>query len=359
MNGGTNCFSTCARVAQEQVCAGMSIAGAIKCDRYVAESVVSGQSRHALVSVIMPCYNAASFLPRSFASVLSQSCSALELIAVDDGSCDDTLSWLRAQTDRRVQVLTQPNRGVSSARNAGLAAATGQFIAFLDADDTWAPYFIERMLSAFNAAPSIGLAYCGWQNIGLSGERGEPFIPPDYEVPNKQELLIRSNRWPIHACMTTRELVTAAGGFDTRFAVGEDFLLWLEIGCFQRIHRIPEVLAFYFHHGGEQATRDRVRAATQTHDVQRAFLKRHPELIAKLGRRRVCELTKRTLLSRAYEAYWQRDLASARSIFRMTLRTGGWEPRDLRYLLPALLPSDSYQRLVRLMDAFHKTEPNK
>lgn len=305
----------------------------------------------ARISVIMPCFNAAQHLPRSFDSVLSQTYPHLELIAVDDGSRDGTLAWLQAQADPRVRVISQPNRGVSAARNAGLAEAKGHFIAFLDADDTWALNFLERMVGAFEADPSIGLAYCGWQNVGLPGGRGAPFVPPDYEVPDKKAMLIANNRWPIHACLTTRELVSAVGGFDPRFAVGEDFLLWLEIACFQRIRRVPEVLAYYFHHDSVHASRDRVRAARQMRDVQEAFLQRHPEVITELGRTRVRELTDGTLLSRAYDAYWRRDLATAQPIFRMALHAGGWKLRDLRYLLPSLLPGTLYRRLITLSDA--------
>lgn len=298
----------------------------------------------------MPCFNAEQHLPRSFKSVLDQTYPYLELIAVNDGSRDGTLAWLKAQTDLRVRVISQPNRGVSAARNAGLKEAKGSFIAFLDADDTWALNFLERMVGAFEADRSIGLAYCGWQNVGLLGERGAPFIPPDYEVADKKAILIANNRWPIHACLTTRELVSAAGGFDSRFAVGEDFMLWLEIGCFQRIRRIPEVLAYYFHHDGVQATRDRVRAARQLRDVQEVFLQRHPEVIAELGCTRVRELTDGMLLSRAYDAYWRRDLATAQPIFRMALNAGGWKLHDLRYLLPSLLPGSLYRRLITLSD---------
>jgi GT2 family glycosyltransferase len=311
------------------------------------------------ISIIMPCFNAALHLPRSFDSVLGQTYPYFELIAVDDGSRDGTLAWLQAQTDPRIRVISQPNRGVSAARNAGLAAAKGYFVAFLDADDTWAPNFLECMIGAFETDISIGLAYCGWQNIGLPGERGAPFIPPDYEVPDKKAILIANNRWPIHACLTTRELVLASGGFDPRFAIGEDFLLWLEIGCFRHIRRVPAVLAYYFHHNGVQATRDQVRATRQVRDVQKAFLQRHPEVISELGRTLVRELTDGRLLLRAYDAYWHRDLATAQPIFRLALRAGGWKLRDLRYLLPSLLPGSLYRRLIKLSDARQKKGSSK
>lgn len=303
------------------------------------------------ISIIMPCYNAAAHLPVSIGSVLAQTFSDWELIAVDDGSADGTLAWLREQHDPRIRVHTQTNNGVSAARNAGLAMAKGEYVAFLDSDDTWAPDFLSQLLEAFQADPGIGLAYCGWQNIGVPGRRGEPFVPPDYETPEKRPVLLASTRWPIHACMTKRELVSAAGGFDTHFSVGEDFLLWLEIASFQRIRLVPKVLAYYVHHGGVQATRNRVRAARQLRDVQETFLRRHPEIVVELGRTRIRELTDGKLLARAYEAYWRRDLFTAQPIFRMALRGGGWKLRDLRYLLPSLLPASLYRKLVTIADA--------
>lgn len=78
-----------------------------------------------IISIVMPCYNAAMHLPESVGSVLAQSVGDWELIAVDDGSSDDTAAWLQAQTDARIRPLTQSNQGVSAARNAGLAEARG------------------------------------------------------------------------------------------------------------------------------------------------------------------------------------------------------------------------------------------
>lgn len=302
------------------------------------------------VSIVMPCYNASAHLARGVGSVLAQEFMDWELIAVDDGSRDGTLAALRAFGDPRIRVLSQANGGVSAARNAGLERAGGKFVAFLDSDDTWSPSFLSKMTNELLRSPEVALAYCGWQNVGLEGPRGAPFVPPDYEVADKQARLLEGTRWPIHACMTKRELVLDAGGFDTRFAVGEDFLLWLEIGSFNPIRLVPEVLAQYVHHGGVQATRDRVRAARQLREVQTEFLRRHPEIKEIVGGRRVRELTDGALLRRAYDAYWHRDLKTAQPIFRMSLAHGGWGAKDLKYLLPALLPPTLYARLIRGRD---------
>lgn len=302
------------------------------------------------ISIIMPCYNAAEHLSNGISSIFGQTFEDWELIVVDDGSRDATLALLNQYADPRMRVISQENRGVSAARNLGLQHARAPLVAFLDSDDKWSPVFLERMHAVLHDHPDIGLVYCGWQNVGVAAPRGNPFVPPDYEKPNKLELLLPSTRWPIHACMTRRDLVTAAGGFDARFAVGEDFLLWLEIASFHQIRLVPEVLAFYIHHGGVQATRDRIRAAHQLRQVQSVFLDRHPEVITKLGTRLTHQLTDGVLLKRAYEAYWRRDLDTAQPIFRMAFKGHAWKIHDLRFMLPALLPPFLFRNLVRFVD---------
>ncbi len=298
------------------------------------------------VSIVMPCYNARAHLPRSVGSVLAQTLQDWELIAVDDGSVDDTRAWLEQQTDPRIRVHAQPNRGVSAARNAGLALARGALVAFLDADDTWEPRFLQAMVDALQGRPDAVLAYCGWQNIGLPGGRGQPFVPPEYETNTKLETLLVNCRWPIHAALVRRGAVAAAGGFDTRLMNSEDFALWLRAALAGPIVRVPEVLAHYHFHGGPQATSNAVRAALHHLRAQRIFLREHPEVTRLLGRQRVKTATLGQLLEKGYQAYWARDLPTARSIFRavMSQRYGGMA--DWMRMLPALLPERWHRQLL-------------
>src|SRR5574338_422820 len=182
-----------------------------------------------VVSIVMPCYNAARHLATSIGSVQAQTLTDWELIAVDDGSTDDTLDRLQTLAAPRIVVHAQPNRGVSAARNAGLQLARGEYVAFLDADDTWTPDFLASMVAALAARPDAVLAYCGWQNLGLEGGRGAPFVPPDYETPDKAATLFAGCRWPIHAAMTRRAALLAAGGFSPTLKNAEDFHLWLKV----------------------------------------------------------------------------------------------------------------------------------
>lgn len=302
------------------------------------------------ISIIMPCYNAVAHLPQSVSSVLAQTFPNWELIAVDDGSTDGTLAWLQAQTDKRIRVHTQSNQGVSAARNAGLALARGKYVAFLDADDTWTSDFLEIMLGALVKSPDAVLAYCGWQNIGLKGARGEPFIPPDYEIPAKRETLFAGCRWPIHAALTKREAIIAAGGFDLRLCNAEDFALWLNIAGTSTIVRVPEVLANYHFHGGNQVSGNRARTALHHLDAQQAYLFQNPDFALQLGRARRRELLYGNLLKRGYESYWIRDLSAARTIFRRVICSGYGSVSDWQYMLTILLPLPIHKLLLKKVD---------
>lgn len=299
------------------------------------------------VSIVMPCYNAARHLPASVGSVLAQTYENWELIAINDGSSDDTLAWLQAQTDPRIRVLTQVNQGVCSARNAALAEANGRFIAFLDADDTWSEHFLERMLTALQAHPDAVLAYCGWQNVGLPGTQGMPFIPPDYETPDKAEALFTRCRWPIHAVLVKHDSIRTAGGFDPALKNAEDFALWLKIALEAPIVRVPEVLAFYHFHGIGQASGNHAYAALQHWHVQQNHLAAHPELRASLGRLRAREIMLAELLSIAYERYWKRDFPAARTLFRTVMKQGYGTLSDWKYMLPAWLPESWHRWLIK------------
>lgn len=114
------------------------------------------------VSIVVPVYNTEAYLSACVESLLCQTHRNLELIFIDDGSEDDSLAILEAyaKRDSRIRLIRQENAGVSAARNAGIDAATGDYIGFVDSDDTVEPTFVETLLSAFAAHPEIGVSIC-------------------------------------------------------------------------------------------------------------------------------------------------------------------------------------------------------
>jgi glycosyltransferase involved in cell wall biosynthesis len=299
----------------------------------------------------MPCFNASAHLELSIGSVLAQTHEDWELVAVDDGSRDDTWAQLQrfGQTDPRIRCFSQTNAGAAAARNHGLRQARGRLTAFLDADDTWDPAFLEVMDGALAGQPDESIAYCGWQNLGLPGGRGAPFVPPEYEDANKLESLLGGCRWPIHAAMVATRIIREAGSFDENLSSCMDYDLWLRIGSTCRLIRVPQVLAYYHHHGGEQITSNRARIAINHLRAQQKYLVAHPEAVRELGDRRVRELTDGELMRRGFECYWKRDFPSSRTIFRAVMKRRYGGLRDWKYMLPALLPESVHRLLVRLM----------
>jgi glycosyltransferase involved in cell wall biosynthesis len=305
------------------------------------------------VSIVMPCYNGAAHLARSVGSVLAQTMPDWELLLIDDGSTDDSrkLAADMARSDGRIHAISQANAGAVAARNRGLAEATGQYIAFLDADDTWHPEFLQVMLGALDDRPGFDIAYCGWQNIGLGGGRDHPYLPPDYEVKGKLECLVRSCPWPIHGVLLRRSLFENGVRFDQTLATSEDYDLWLRLGTKHRILRVPRVLAFYHHHDTvSRLTADKSQVALNHLAVQQKFLRSNPVVAAELGRRRMRELTLDPLLKRGFDAYWKRDLDAARTIFREVMRHGYGSPKDWTYMLPAWLPASWHRWLLARRD---------
>lgn len=304
------------------------------------------------ISVIMPCFNAESYLEEAVSSVLGQSYSNVELVVIDDGSSDNSVKILEGMIQKhpgRIRLLFQTNMGPYPARNLGLQHVQGEFVAFLDADDWWSLDCLEKLHSALVNTNSA-LAYCGWQNVGAVDRSNDPYVPPDYEQGDKAKQFLRAAApWPIHAALTRREVITALGGFDTHWPTCMDYDLWLRVAVANRIVLVPEVMAFYRHKVSGQITSNQWVQAENTWLVKQKFVRTYPELVSHLGRDKLRQLIDGGLLSRGYQAYWRRDLVTSRHVFRKVLWHGGWKLADLKYLLPALLPEHAYAKLVQVL----------
>lgn len=307
-----------------------------------------------LVTVVMPCYNAAPFVEQAVMSVIDQTYPEVELIVVDDGSTDgspDIVKRLVTAYATKIRLLHQDRKGPYVARNKGLAHASGEFIAFLDADDWWRGDFLEKLHTALMENRNAALAYCGWQNTGLEGDRGAPYVPPDYEEDGKAERFLRAaSPWPIHAALVRRHAIDEVGGFQTYLPTCMDYDFWLRIGLAHPIVLVPEVMAFYRHHQEGQIISKQWRQAQNVWSVKKTFVRQCRHLISDLSDENLKSLIDGGLLRRGYDNYWRRDLVSARRIFRLALRAGGWRLKDLRYLLPALLPERLYMTLIGLAE---------
>ncbi len=305
------------------------------------------------VSVIMPVYNAAPFVEEAVQSVFAQGDAEVELIAIDDGSTDGSAGLLAGLARRfcgRMRVLSQANRGPYPARNLGLRHALGEYVAFLDADDYWAPSFLTKLLGALDAG-AADVAYCGWQNLGPGAPGTQPFVPPRYEESDPVASFLRSCPWPIHAALTRKRTLDAVGGFSERRFSAMDYDLWIRIlAVTRRLVLVPEVLAYYRWHERGQISKIKWRQTLDAWQVRRDFVRAHPELVAHLDARTIRRIVDGPLLAAGYNAYWKRDLDSAQRLFRASLARGLGGARDLRYLLPSLLPRSLYRAVIAAAD---------
>ncbi|HHM04765.1 MAG TPA: glycosyltransferase [Gammaproteobacteria bacterium] len=297
----------------------------------------------------MPCYNAGPYLREAVDCVLNQTYPQVELVVVDDGSTDGSRQVLADYGDQ-ITFIEQNNQGPYPARNNGLSRATGEYVAFLDADDYWTADCLEKLHAALIRAQA-DLVYCGWQNVGEHATNSEPYVPPAYEEDDVVVAFLRSCPWPIHAALIRRTVLDAIDGFSTRRFSSMDYDLWLRIyGHTRNIVRLPEVLAFYRWHGSTQISATKWKQVLDAVQVRRDFVAKFGGLTAHIPAQRLRDLVEGQLLKEAYRAYWKRDLANARPLFRHALRRGAWQVKDLKYILPALLSAPLFARLVAQAD---------
>lgn len=236
------------------------------------------------VSVIIPCYNYGRFLPDAVASVVAQTFTAWELIIADDGSSDATLDIARDLIARyphcRIRLLHQPNQGASATRNNSARYAAGEYIMFLDADDTLAPAYLERTTSILRAYPSVGFVYTGMRFFG-DDRLDWPSIRFDLRR------LLWQNFVLSHALMR-KAAFEQVGGFDTvHFPHGlEDWDFWLRLAVagWDGWH-IGEMMVFYRRHNESMM---RKFIAQYEWDARAQVIRKHPHLY---GRRLVAWAT--------------------------------------------------------------------
>lgn len=212
------------------------------------------------LSVIVPVYNVAAYLPACIDSILSQTLRDLELILIDDGSPDNcgAICDAYAAQDSRVRVLHQTNSGVSSARNAGLRITTGSFIGFVDPDDWISPEMFEKLCCAQEEADAE-IAICGFVFCGEDGQTIKKQPVPAGVVP-RENLLLSIYGMPnrFHGSMCNKifsKRLFETSQFDESVAVGEDWLLLYDCYCrCTRAAAIPEC-CYYVRRREGSATR--------------------------------------------------------------------------------------------------------
>lgn len=219
------------------------------------------------ISVVIPCYNAAHYLPTTLNSVMSQVGFDVEILMVDDGSTDGS-SALVESAFPTVRVLRQTNQGVAVARNNGVDQSSHPWVAFIDADDVWLPGKLRAQWALLQQHPEARMVYSAWQVWNVPQAEPDPeqlaFLiaasqsvncgtgsgtcrwqgPTGWIYP---ELLSDCVVWT-STVLVQRSLLQELGGFDPHLKVGEDYDLWLRASRLTPILKVPRPLALYRHH---------------------------------------------------------------------------------------------------------------
>jgi hypothetical protein len=305
-----------------------------------------------LVSVVIPAYNAERFLGEAVATVRAQSYRPLEVILIDDGSRDGTAALIRrleaeSMPDLPIRGIFQPNGGPSAARNAGIEAARGPYLAFLDADDRLHPEKTARQVSILKENLSIGMVCAGWRIITETGAAtkrtgGATDGPIGFET-----LLYRNEIGTPSAVVGRTALFRQLGGFDRSLRYCEDLEFWLRFALLKdgKIWNIGEPLFDRREREG-QATRN----WQQMREGWLAVLDRMRTLAPE--RIRPAEAAARALNDRytAFLAYEAGDYPAARS-----LAASAWRAAPLALLTSRHAYMTSFAALTTLLPrSLHK-----
>ncbi len=249
-----------------------------------------------LVSIVVPVFNAALTIERCLRSIETQSYPNWEVIFIDDASADDGVERIASRNDPRIRLIRLPvNCGPAKARNLGIAAAKGELVAFLDADDEWLPEKLTRQVAAFAADPRLALVICDLGVTTADGGEGRSVYARQAPVSGTEawKTLLASSFIATSAVLTRRDLLERVGGFAPDLAVGEDQDLFIRLAREGGLHALPEKLAVYHWMKHSYSTG---LARRQAGDVLR-MVRRH---LAGLGSL-LSPRERRSILGRRYE----------------------------------------------------------
>lgn len=267
------------------------------------------ESPKPIVTIVMAAFNRENCIERSIQSVLDQTFEKFELIIVDDGSTDRTATIAEAVNDHRVRVVRSgENRGVSHARNIGVARTRGSFIAFQDSDDVWTADFLERHLSVHQSRPEPMLTFCQIEQQYPNKTVVRP--PSEFSLINPTEQLLEASFISTQTFVAPASAVQTCGGFDESLEALVDWDLMIRLSqklTFAFINR-PMAIASLSENSLTRQTRKRFNARND-------ILEKHSALFA--DNRRALARQLRAQLALAVElGQWSDAFSLARSAVR-------------------------------------------
>jgi len=231
------------------------------------------------ISLVIPAYNVERTILETIESVQQQTFSAFEIIVINDGSTDRTLELLESVNDERLKVFSYENGGLPVARNRGISHATGEFIAFLDADDLWTPDKLELQLAALQQHPEAGVAY-SWTCDFIDGQKEihHRYEPVRFEGNILPELLIRNFLNSGSNPLIRREAIQSVGEFDPTLRSCEDWDFYLRLAAKWKFVVVPKWQIWYRLSPTSMSTKVEIMEMAALTVIERAYRVAPPEL---------------------------------------------------------------------------------
>lgn len=270
-----------------------------------------------LVSVVVANYNMGKYLPMAVESILNQTYKNVEVHVVDDGSTDDSKEVMQRYADiGNVFYHYQENQGQARAKNHGILSANGDFIAFLDADDTWSHDKLEKQLPVFDTDNEIGVVYT---NYKLTDKQGELMDTPSrqFHTGYISNQLFVDNFVTGMTSVIRRECLDDVGIFDEELSMGIDYDLWLRLSAHYKFMFLDEVTYFYRQWEGQMSHKHRKRFECAV-KIMRKFETQYPD---KLDKSVAHEAWAHLLVSQAYKHFIiENDRIGALKLFFQALK---------------------------------------
>lgn len=234
-----------------------------------------GSNSLGLVSVVVPAYNCALYLQQAIESIRVQTYRSVEIIIIDDGSTDNTPDVIKNLGDDIISIR-QPNCGPAGTRNKGIDAATGEFIAFLDADDVWLPSKLEKQIEYLDTHPEVALVYSQMMNFIDGQDAGADIFPQVVKSGRLFDDLLKNTIIPLPTVVVRAKVVRDVGSFDESLLTAEDTNFYLKVAYTYHIGVVPEVLLLRRLHASNLSFR--VDISIGTLDNLDRIAERYPEV---------------------------------------------------------------------------------
>lgn len=292
-----------------------------------------------VVSVVLPTYNRAGLIEASVASLLAQTGVDFEVVVVDDGSSDDTCARLARLNDARLRVVAIAHGGVAAARNAGIEACRGRYVAFHDSDDEALPGRLAHPVALLAAQPELGLVIMNGRFLPPEDGEGveEPWVKPEVTQTLVGRAIgvaevFRRNLGQLQGMCFTRAALDAVGPFDTSFRILDDLDLVLRVTARFPAVFVDEPVFRYRRHAGGIA-RDRTAVSEEAIRIAEKLVAAQPEVLPVLGRAAFVRRQARRYARLARARLRAGDPLGARVAWR---QARALRPLNLRYRLEAL-----------------------